>query len=180
MLELHRFLDHTCMMLVNFYGILLICNMVLLYMYMTSCVIVGDWHVITSFIILYIYHFFYNIIYITSFVILYIHHFFYNIIYIYVYRHKNTISDFFLLVVDAWIARSHTSYSMVRHMCCKLQFTSSPSSEWSRIDIWLNLLGWSLRVFFVLGRFFYFHPQCQGRFRHLQFTWYASHEGQTP
>ena len=35
------------------------------------------------------------------------------------------------------------------------------------------------RVFFVLGRFFYFHPQCQGR-RHLHFTWYASHEGHTP
>ena len=48
------------------------------------------------------------------------------------------------LVVDAWIARSHTSYSMVRHVCCELQFTSSPSSEWSSIDIWLNLRGWSL------------------------------------
>ena len=57
------------------------------------------------------------------------------------------ISRFWLidwLVVDAWIARSHTSYSMVRHLCCELQFTSSPSSEWSSIDIWLNLRGWSL------------------------------------
>ena len=27
------------------------------------------------------------------------------------------------------------------------------------------------RVFFVLSRFFYFHPQCQGR-RHFRFTFY--------
>ena len=46
------------------------------------------------------------------------------------------------LIVDAWIARSHTSYSMVRHVWATIYLL--PCSEWSSIDIWLNLRGWSL------------------------------------
>ena len=44
------------------------------------------------------------------------------------------------LVVDAWIARSHTSpYYMVRHVLWATIYLLSPSSEVSSIDIWVNL-----------------------------------------
>ena len=71
--------------------------------------------------------------------------------------------------MDAWIARSHTSYLIARHVCCELQFTSSPSS--SVEQYWYVVKSprvVTARVFFVLGRFFYFHPQCQGRHLHLR------------
>ena len=50
------------------------------------------------------------------------------------------------------------------------------SGAWSEIgaDPWvMSIVQWGYRIPFVtlpvLGRFFYFHPQCQGR-RHLHFT----------
>ena len=110
-------------------------------------------------------------------------------IYILIYMYNHMIDR---LIDWLWMLGSPGRTHLSIRWCttCVVNYNLPPPSELGGEQYWY--MGKSLRVFtalfnkfyqhrvfFVLGRFFYFHPQCQGR-RHLRFMWYMRATRGTP